>query len=322
LPVIGNASLPKIDKLNDGCTPRTFSDLFSDDDVSTGIQFNQTKGEDMIEKILVPLDGSKTAEMILPYAAEIAAKNNSSIFLISVCDPHSENIERIYKFYLERIAGELRSTIMQKGAKSAAVFNEVLSGNPAGIIVNFAFYNKVGLIMLSNHGPIGHDPRVVTRVLNTTKIPVLHIKPSDDEKTLEPGQLFKKILIPLNGSKRGEAAVQLFEDFFGASESEVVLFQSVHFSEVDVSKEEWEKPSRDYLTRVSGPLKQKGYNVKMATVEGDPINSIVNYAKLNDVDLIIMSSHGHTPIERLLFSPVTESVLHSGSTPLLIIRAN
>ncbi len=60
---------------------------------------------------------------------------------------------------------------------------------------------------------------------------------------------------------------------------------------------------------------------KRAVVEGTPATAIVDYAKENDVDLIVMTTHGNTGLTRLLMGSVAESVVRTASCPVMTLNA-
>jgi len=62
----------------------------------------------MYKKMLVPMDGSKIAEMVIPYAEEFAAKLGSEMILVSVFEPVLKDPERLHQTYLERISEQVR----------------------------------------------------------------------------------------------------------------------------------------------------------------------------------------------------------------------
>jgi len=62
----------------------------------------------MYESLLVPLDGSGAAQVVLPYVVEIAARLNSEIILVSVAEPKAADFEYLYRSYLEHVAEMLR----------------------------------------------------------------------------------------------------------------------------------------------------------------------------------------------------------------------
>lgn len=281
----------------------------------------------MFKKILVPLDGSNTSEIVLPYVAEIAVKTNSSILLISVREPDKENMESICKENLERFAEKLRSAMIKFDSRETSIIIEVLSGNPANDIVDFAEINEVDLVVLSSHGVSGYGPwplgAVTSKVISTINSPTLLIKVPIDEPTIERKQLFEKILVPLDGSELGGAALPIVEFFGAVLNSEITLFQSVRHMEHSPSLQEmkeWRAPSMAYLKGIAHSFKQKGLKVNTLVLDGPPVNSIVEYTKRNKVDLIAMSSHGSSGIMRWVFGSVTEKILHAGDTPVLVVK--
>ncbi len=60
---------------------------------------------------------------------------------------------------------------------------------------------------------------------------------------------------------------------------------------------------------------------KRAVVDGTPATAIVDYAKENDVDLIVMTTHGNTGLTRLLMGSVAESVVRTASCPVMTLNA-
>jgi nucleotide-binding universal stress UspA family protein len=63
------------------------------------------------KKILVPLDSSKLADMILPYAEVLAGALNCKVTLLYVCETEEEHHLRVHKFYLGKIAELVKSHI-------------------------------------------------------------------------------------------------------------------------------------------------------------------------------------------------------------------
>ena len=125
------------------------------------------------KRLLVPLDGSETAEQILPYVHEIAYKFNSSVTLISTSEgSESDDFAKTIKVYLENIKESLNS----KGIEANIQIN---STDPTQTILNTATELNIDLIMLASHGRGGLDRRekvklgsVVDSILQKTLCPV------------------------------------------------------------------------------------------------------------------------------------------------------
>ena len=286
----------------------------------------------MLRKILVPLDISNTAEIVLPYVAEIAIKTNSSIILTSVLESGHKNMKELCPKYLENLIDKLRSTATQYGSKNLSIMTEILSGNPANEIVDFAEASNVDLIVLSSHGDSGYGPwplgSVTSKVITTTDRPVLIIRKPAEKHAIAQKHLIGRILVPLDGSELGEAAVSLVQTLGTSLNSEITLFHSVRFMEYNSSEprssaqeqKQWEAPWMAYLDSVANSFNQKGLKVNKVIIKGIPADNIVHYAGTNDIDLIAMSSHGSSGIMRWIFGSVTEKVIHAGDTPVLVVR--
>jgi len=65
----------------------------------------------MLNKILVPLDGSELSELALPYAEELAGALNSEVELVYVCEPEEIEYRHMHQLYIEKMAEQVRSHI-------------------------------------------------------------------------------------------------------------------------------------------------------------------------------------------------------------------
>jgi nucleotide-binding universal stress UspA family protein len=146
---------------------------------------------------------------------------------------------------------------------------------------------------------------------------------------LEQKALLRKILVPLDGSKRGEAAVPLVQELGIALDSEVILFQTVKLPAiwaeelatiVTIDLEERMAVATAYLNNTALVFQKAGMKVSIVMMVGLPADRIIDYATENDVDLIAMSTHGRSGVGRWAFGSVTEKVLHAGDTPVLAVR--
>jgi nucleotide-binding universal stress UspA family protein len=63
-------------------------------------------------------------------------------------------------------------------------------------------------------------------------------------------------------------------------------------------------------------------HVTTALREGAADENIVAYAKEYEIDLIVMSTHGHSGFKRFLLGSVTDRVIRAGQTPVLVVPAS
>jgi nucleotide-binding universal stress UspA family protein len=289
----------------------------------------------MFERIVVPLDGSKEAEIVIPYVEEIAVHFSNEIILISVVETSVPDIKHIYFSYLESIVRQLQRDIRDyKFQQEIKIRSEFLPGEPAKQILGYAVEQQANLIVMASRGSSGQSPwilgNIAAKVLRAATQPVLLIRTS-----VEPGfpinRALKKILVPLDGSQRGAAAIPYVEALARAFQAEIVLLQAVvypetyaHYGNAYIAPpkpEELKSISQTYLDRVALPLRNSGLKISSAIDIGPPADTILDYAQAKAVDLIAMATHGRTGIGRWVFGSVTDKILHAGNTPVLVVRS-
>ncbi len=148
--------------------------------------------------------------------------------------------------------------------------------------------------------------------------------------------MYKKIMVPLDGSELAECVLPHAETIVkGCGVSEVILvrvaeqFQRASgFAEFSYSEEEIrginlerQKLAEDYLSQVVGRLKWDGVNLKSEVLSGKAAECLADYATSNDVDLIIIATHGRSGISRWVWGSVADRLLRSACVPVLIVRA-
>jgi nucleotide-binding universal stress UspA family protein len=145
--------------------------------------------------------------------------------------------------------------------------------------------------------------------------------------------MYKKILVPLDGSELAEKAIPYATELC-KGETEVILFQVIHIplplAAPDASiavpmpdPQELMDEALAYLEGIAESLRKDGVNAKAVANEQDvTADAIIAYAKENDVDLIVMTTHGRSGLSRLVFGSVAESVVRHTPCPVLLIRTN
>ena len=72
---------------------------------------------------------------------------------------------------------------------------------------------------------------------------------------------------------------------------------------------------------VESQLKSEGIKVKSETILGRAVSTILEYQKENNIDLIIMATHGHSGVTKFLLGSVANKVVQSLQVPVLLVRA-
>jgi nucleotide-binding universal stress UspA family protein len=145
--------------------------------------------------------------------------------------------------------------------------------------------------------------------------------------------MYRKILVPLDGSQRAEAILEHVENLATHYSSTVVLLQVVEpnvifsspydaYPELNLDEAERRVAEVDgYLAKRQAELGEKGIDAQRRVEYGPVVLAILDVAAAEEVDLIAMASHGRTGLARVFYGSVTSGVLNRIDRPLLLIRA-
>jgi len=142
--------------------------------------------------------------------------------------------------------------------------------------------------------------------------------------------MYKRVLIPLDGSRLAEGILPFILQIAGPLDLEVALVRVVQpvapqaiegttqFTVDDVAARLNE--AREYLAPVAADLRQRGVRVTTDARYGQPVTEIVAAARETGAGLIAMTTHGRSGFSRLLFGSVAEAVLRHAAIPVLMMR--
>ena len=153
--------------------------------------------------------------------------------------------------------------------------------------------------------------------------------------------MYSCILVPLDGSKLAEKALAHAEGLAKSSGATVHLIMSMtrrygsetpiggglesdqsvaRTAELSRQLEEAEiQNAQQYLDHTAMSLKNLGLETVVELTTGPPHEHVIDYAKQHGVDLIIMSTHGHGGLKRMLLGSTTDRVIRSGELPVLVV---
>jgi nucleotide-binding universal stress UspA family protein len=297
----------------------------------------------MYERILVPLDGSELAETALPYAGEIAGRLGSAVTIIYVSEPEKPSpYERMHHSYMDRMVAATRreaAKYVDKKTGTIQATSEILRGNAAEEIVDYADAKDVGLIVMTTHGLSGIKRwalgSVAEKVVRAADRPVFLVRGKGPHPARSKKGTLLKALVPLDGSEAGESAVPYIAELSAKLNTELILLQVLPLGFQDMSptgygwvmyQEELLRTNqliaKEYLDEVGTRLVNRGATAVRSEVRfGDPAQEIMDFADETKVNVVAMSTHGRSGVGRWVFGSVVEKALHTGNTPLLIVRA-
>ncbi len=147
--------------------------------------------------------------------------------------------------------------------------------------------------------------------------------------------MYQHIMVPVDGSKLAECVLPHVATITGGCQVSKVTFARVvkpfhlyHGEEYRIPKKERQRLeadsiniARSYLEQLTAPLKYNGSLIQYQVLLGNVAETLTDFASKNGVDLIIISTHGHSGVSRWFLGSVAERVLRSASVPVLMVRA-
>ena len=133
--------------------------------------------------------------------------------------------------------------------------------------------------------------------------------------------MYKRILVPLDGSETGEAILPFATKIAGPLDAELILLHAMAEANSEivlVTRAQAEK----YLDTLTASLADKGIRVRpeLRDGAGPAADAILAAAAALDADLIAMATRGRTGLNRLLFGSVAEAVLREAAVPVVLVR--
>ncbi len=295
----------------------------------------------MFKKILVPLDGSKTAEAVIPFAREIASRCGAELLFVAAVQEASVWDAALSVRGLGReseIAANYLATVEKDASgEGQKVTTQVLDGDAAEAVLAAVDDSGVDLIAISTHGRSGVSRwlfgSVATHILERASVPLLVLRPKEGEDRGEPGPVVKKILVPLDGSDLAMSILPVVEEFAKTMGASLVLYHSVAplapypgFEAVGAPAlsetiEEMQRQAKEILARTAKEVKSRGVEATTVVSLGTAVDGVLSAARELNVDLIALATHGRSGLGRVVLGSVADSVIRrSADVPCLVIR--
>lgn len=287
---------------------------------------------------LVPLDGSATAEYVLPMAVATAKALGLQLVLVQLVrdawpgdDAHAREALRPARHYLDGVVASLDHTDIPITTRAQPVGEDIAAG-----INGAAHAEDAAMIMLATHGRTGVRRLVLgsvaDAVVRSATVPVLVVRarpgtPASDGQ--EAG--IHRILAPVDGSMAARAALVEAVKIARGTGAVLDIVQVAPWSwslmagAIDVPPPEGldaqlEAGAADDLARVRAEI-PSDIRYEQHVLRGDPAASILDHADTSHADLIAMGTRGRSPVARWALGSVADRVVRSGTRPVLLVRA-
>lgn len=294
----------------------------------------------MFTKILVPLDGSALAEYALPLAVAMASQSKGEIILVRVpiyVTPYMGGegawvLPQLSPELLIREATDYLTKIEESYARPGINWHIATpAGDEASAIVDIANQRQADLIVMSTHGYSGATRwllgSITEKVLQKAHCPVLAIRNNNP---------IQKIAVTVDGSALSEQAIEpaiKIADAFNASLTLLRCYEPPLFSHSAMIDLEWRESGlasqfleqqlnqlRDYMEGLVVRFQQAGRHLNSQIVEGPAGPTILEFATQNELDLLVMATHGRGGLQRWVYGSVTQKVLREAQSALLVVR--
>ena len=297
----------------------------------------------MFQRILVPLDGSSLAEAALPHAAAVAAAFDAPIHLLRVIPVRQRGgavpldiIDRRLgqaeaAAYLEAVAAGLRHV-------GRSVETEVLEGHPAEQVVEALRTREADLLILTSHGAGGCTDFPISgtahKIVSRAGVSVFMIPVSGHHQNPPPDEPYRRILVGLDGSRRGEWALAPAAALARQTGAELVFAHVVQLPEtieeppsqelrdaaerlVQLNRQAAARHLAEMRARVQGPDLRVRTRLEVSATVPETLAAL---ARAEQADLVTLTAHGASASPGRPYGAIAAQMLAEARLPVLIAQ--
>lgn len=297
-----------------------------------------------IRTVLVPLDGSETAERALPWAKAVAG-SGAEIVLMEVTPVAStvrsiggqvigtaETIQEGYRLMAEQ---QLDDAIAKWFEKSDKVSTTIAIGDPGEQILAVAAEKNADLIVMSSHGrgAIGRfvSGSVADRVVRHAPLPVMIVGPEGD---IAKDPKISRIIAPVENTDLSRAALPVAGALAKLTGAPVVVMNvivptgdmtplypgmvgTIPASAIQDTHDQLEEAASSTVDAAVALLKNDGVDASGEIYMGGAANSIIS--ALQPGDLIVLSSHARSGLARWVIGSTSMKLIRNGQAPVVVV---
>ena len=302
----------------------------------------------MFKTILVPLDGSQLADCVLPHVVALARPFDSEITLLRMLEKTQAGTSaqlfdlvnwQINKtratLYLEKIKAQIQR-------EKTRVQTTVIEGLVADGITEYAHSHGIKLIVLSSHGRNGLTrwgiSSITQKIIMSAQTSLLIVRAHQDgihSDELSERPLYRRILVPLDGSQRAENVLPIVTQLAQFHRSQIHLVQIIQTPEmarqvpptredVDLSNRIVSRNQEEagrYLEQLKSRSFLEGLTIQIHLITSD--NTAVALHQLveqENIDMVALSAHGYSGIHQWPYGSMVNNFVQYGKVPLLVVQ--
>jgi nucleotide-binding universal stress UspA family protein len=294
-----------------------------------------------IKRILYPTDFSATARQALTHALFLAEQYEAELHLLHAVvlheydpnDPehHFPEPKELLRRMFEIADSEMMELLGDQEHGALEIHEAKRKGFAAGeVILDYAAEIDADLIVMGTHGRRGAARlllgSVAAEVVRRAKCPVMTLGHREDPKAIEA---IERVLVPVDFSEHSHAAIRYAEEL--ALQYEAGL-QLLHVVEVPTypyfyvpPEEEYVESRKDSAAQALNELASQLLSTEVAcsthVENGRAASEITRFSEKHGSDLLVITTHGLSGLDRLLMGSTAEEVLSRVSIPVLTVKA-
>lgn len=293
-----------------------------------------------IKKILFSTDLSECAQHAFQHAAFLADWHDAELHVLNVVGRHMYDYSEMRENFpfsdatlsqLLKTDGGSPANRGMPGLNRLKLRQEQVEKASASMgILEYADEHDVDLIVMGTHGRRGANRllmgSVAEEVVREASCPVLTVRAGE---RVAPGQAVRRILVPLDFSDLSERALKHAHELaltYGARidllhvVEEIALPAAYGMEPINVVIPEVVESSERAMAEMA--RKEIGYeHVVVHALAGYAVSTILDFADENDIDLMVIATHGRTGLDRLLMGSVAEKVVRRAPCPVFTVKS-
>lgn len=296
----------------------------------------------MFKRLLVPLDGSRLAESVLPAAQTIAGCFGATIVLFHALEqgaPATIHGERhlLTREEAQTYLSDLAARLARPNLTIETNVHPVKEADVARSIVEHITELNADLIVLAEHGSSGLRDmfigNIAQQVISRGATPVLFVRPQMENA---PAFACRTILVPLDSTSIHEPALPVAAAVARACGAALhlitvvpttntlsaeragagMLLPTTMAAVLDLAQ----RGAVEYLQKATSRLTADGISATAAVARGDTAPAILEFAERAKADLIVLATHGRANIDAFWSGSVTPKVMARAEAPVLLVR--
>jgi nucleotide-binding universal stress UspA family protein len=287
------------------------------------------------QSVLSAIDFSDFTNTVLEHSVALCKKYSARLLLVHVTIDantlleHNETSLDVNALQEENIRYAEKALAELANGVDVECNTIVGKGSPADEISRMASEQKADVVVTATHGRSGFKRlligSVTEKLLRTLSCPmlILHAREQAAAGPTGLGSNIKKVLVGCDFSPDSTLAidygVNLAQSFQAELHLSHVIKPSLYTATLQESKDLRGRLSQQ-LERLAPEGRRGGRTVHTVVLEGEPYLELMNYARQQDIDMIVLGIRGHTLWEKLLVGSTTDRLVRHTRVPVLAVR--